>query len=553
MDDRADLILANARVVTLDRGSPLQLSGVAADAVAISGDKILAVGLYRDIRNLRLPHTRVIDCRGLALIPGLIDAHCHVLAAASALTSVDCRPAAVGTLAELKAAIADRARETPPGQWVRAFGFEPAALAESRYPTRWELDFAAPLNPVRLDYGSGHGTVLNSRGLRLAGIDNTTPDPPEGIVKREEVTGEPDGLLLELSGFLRARLGNTRPDGEFKQGIARLNRKLLRYGITSLHDAGPNNGISHWETFRTLTHSDQLTPRVMMMAGAACLEEFAASGFGWGEGTDRLRLGHAKIMLTLTTGTMLPALSDLRELVADTRRCGFPTAIHAVEQEAVSASVQAITAAGLEQIAGLPAFGNWGSKGGNSGEEFSPWPRDRIEHCAECPPELIKRLRNSGVTVVTQPGFIHWRGDGYLERVGAELLPHLYPIDALAGAGIPLAFGSDAPVIDPSPWPAISAAVTRCTASGQSLPRGDGESGGLSLLDALRIYTRGGAWAEGAESRKGVIGAGMLADLALVDLNDIDPARAKERQTGDTKVKLTVVGGQVVWNDGSLD
>ena len=145
MNDRADLILANARVVTLDPGSPLPLSDVEADAVAISGDKILAVGLYRDISNLRLPHTRVIDCRGLALIPGLIDAHCHVLAAASALTSVDCRPAAVCTLAELKAAIADRARETPPGQWLRAFGFEPAALAETRYPTRWELDFAAPL------------------------------------------------------------------------------------------------------------------------------------------------------------------------------------------------------------------------------------------------------------------------------------------------------------------------------------------------------------------------------------------------------------------------
>ena len=535
----ADLILTNARVITFDPALP------SAGAVAVSGEKILAVGSEQDIDNLRKPHTRIIDCRGLSLVPGLIDAHCHLLASASSLTGVNCSPVSIASIADLKTAIARRAGELPPGRWIRGFGLDPVGLTERRYPTRQDLDSAAPHHPVRLDHGSGHAAVLNSRGLRLAGIDAATPDPPEGIIHRDEESGEPDGLLLELSGFLRARLGNTRSAEEFEDGIARLNRKLLSYGITSVHDAGPNNRPSHWETFRSLTESGQLTPRVMLMAGVSHLAEFAAAGLGWGAGDNRLRLGHAKIMLTLTTGALHPGPAELKELVASAHQSGFPVAIHAVEEEAVAAALN------LEEmnhrlvtvpVESLPV-GEW-----------QPRPRNRVEHCAECPPGLVTRLALSGAVVVTQPGFIYWRGDGYLERVEERLLPHLYPIAALARAGIPLAFGSDSPVIDPNPWPAIYSAVTRRTASGKSLPgeRAGIEAAGssapaLKIFDALRTYTRGGSIAEGAESRKGAIRTGMLTDLVVVDS---DLAGADAGRVRDTKVRLTVVGGQVVWDDG---
>ncbi len=538
MSTYADLILANARVITLDPALPL------AEAVAVSGAEILAVGSDRDIADRRKPRTQVIDCRGLTLIPGIIDAHCHLLASAAALTGLDCRPAGgVVSLAGLtgrQGIIARRAGETPPGGWIRGFGLDPAALAEGRYPTRQELDDAAPGHPVRLEHASGHAAVLNSRGLELAGIDAATADPPEGIIHRDGATGEPDGLLLELSGWLRAKLGNTRSDEELAEGVAQLNCRLLRYGITSTHDAGPNNSPDAWQTFQSLVQSGQFLPRVLLMAGAGRLSDFAAAGLSWGSGDDRLRLGHAKIMLTLTTGAMQPAPDELGELVAEARRRGFPVAVHAIEQEAIAA------VAGLAGLARpFPAAEVKAIPSGKS----PPRPRNRIEHCAECPPELLAQLRRCGAMVVTQPGFIYQRGDGYLERVEAELLPHLYPVAALARAGLPMAFGSDAPVIDPSPWPAIYGAVTRRTAAGQTLPPGAVDGAGLHLEfeDALRIYTRGGAIAEGAELRKGAVRPGMLADLVLIDPG---PAGAETEGIKDTKVRLTIVGGQVVWDDG---
>ena len=539
----ADLLLVNARVLTLDPALPQ------ADSVALAGDTVLAVGRSADLKKFRNSRTAVIDCRGYTLIPGLNDAHCHLLATAAALTALNCGPPAIRSIADLQWAIRRRAGETPPGQWLRGYGLEPAALAESRYPTRWELDAVAPEHPVRLEHSSGHAAVLNSYALTLAGIDTSTPDPPEGIIRRDETTGEPDGVLLEMSSWLRAKLGNTRSPAELAAGVSRLSQNLLRYGITSAQDAGPHNSLASWQTFQSLAQAGHFRPRLTLLAGVANLEHFALAGLSWGSGDDCLRLGHAKIMLTLTTGAMHPGPGELAELVSAAHSLGFPVAIHAVEQESVAAVADLKGMAPplpAGPVKGIPAAGG-------------SIPRNRIEHCAECPPKLLAKLRRQGVTVVTQPGFIYWRGESYRERVSPELLPHLYPIAAFSQAGLPLAFGSDAPVIDPSPWPALYSAITGNTAAGQPLVEGkaggqplfEGKSGapnpGLTLTEALRAYTRGGAWAEGAETRKGIIRPGMLADLALVDT---DLTRANAAALKDTQARLTLLGGEVVWDDG---
>lgn len=529
----ADLLLVNARVVTLDPTRPR------ADAVALAGDTVLAVGRCADLKKFRNSRTAVIDCRGYTLIPGLNDAHCHLLATAAALTALDCGPPAILSIADLQRAIRRRAKETPPGQWLRGYGLEPAALAEGRYPTRWELDAVAPQHPVRLEHSSGHAAVLNSYALALAGLDAATPDPPEGIIRRDETTGEPDGVLLEMSSWLRDKLGNTRSPTELAAGVSRLSQKLLSYGITSVQDAGPHNGLASWQTFQSLIQAGHFRPRLTLLAGVANLEQFTQAGLSWGSGDDRLRLGHAKIMLTLTTGALHPGPGELAELISAAHSLGFPVAIHAVEQETIAA-VAALQ--GMAQpipagpIKGIPAAAR-------------SIPRNRIEHCAECPPELLAKLRRQGVTVVTQPGFIYWRGESYRERVSPELLPHLYPIAALSQAGIPLAFSSDAPVIDPSPWPALYSAITGRTAAGRPLfeDKTSDPTPGLTVTAALRAYTRGGAWAEGAETRKGIIRPGMLADLALVDT---DLTRANAAAIKDTQARLTLRGGAVVWDDG---
>ena len=525
----ADLLLINAKAVTLEPGIPV------ADAVAVSGETILAVGKGEDVAKLAGPGSRWIDCRGLALIPGLIDAHLHLLALAAARHGLDCSPQAVSSIPELLELVRGWAQGTPPGRWVRAFGYDHLSLIEGRHPTRYELDSAASHHPVRLDHRSGHATVLNSRGLQMAGIDKDTPDPVDGVIDRAEVTGEPTGLLLDGATFLRQRLSPSADPGELEDRIASLSQTLLSYGITSVQDAGPGNDLSRWETFRGLRESGQLMCRTAMMAGIFHLAEFREVGLCWGDGDDRLRLGHSKIMLTLTTGDLQPSVGTLFQMVEQSHREGFPVAIHAVEQEAVAAAVQVLRE--IPPILTGPAAHS----------------RDRIEHCAECPPELVSEVAECGAMVVTQPGFIYWNGEAYGQRVEPSLLPHLYAVGALDRAGVPLAFGSDAPVTDPNPWPAIYSAVTRATNQCGTLPPRDSIKAvmeqGIAVARALRFYTLGGAWAEGTHDRKGSIRPGKLADLVVLDA---DPTMVAPSKFKDIRAVLTVVGGRVAWDSGLL-
>jgi len=509
-----DLLLVNARVLTLEPGKP------AAEAVAVAGDTIAAVGRRDQVSLLAAPGARTIDCQGMTLLPGLIDAHCHLLATAASMRGVDCSPDAVSSVHDVQMTLRHRAETTPEGRWIRGFGYDDVSLAEGRHPTRWDLDQAAPNHPVRLDHRSGHATVMNSLGLSMAGIGQDTPEPLQGLIGREPQTGEPTGLLLELAGWLRERLGPSRNEAEFREGLSRLDRMLLAYGITSVQDAGPDNGLDRWRTLGSIQASGQLSCRVTMMAGASKLQELVSEGLTWHSGDDWLRLGHAKLMLTLTTGALHPKREDLRDLVAQAHAMGFPVAIHAVEREAVEAAASVVTAG------------------------------DRIEHCAECPAELVARVRSTGATVVTQPGFLYWNGERYIQRVDPELQPHLYPVGALHRAGVPLAFGSDSPVADPNPWPAIYSAVTRTTRDGTKFPPVAGMSAikqEVPATAALRMHTMGGAHAEGSEDRKGTISRGKLADLVLLDA---DPTKVEPSGLKDIRAVMTMVGGQVVWSNG---
>lgn len=529
----AGLLLLNARILTMEAAQPT------AEAAAIWGDTVVSVGARAQVISRAGPRTETIDCQGMTLIPGLVDAHCHLLALAASLRGLDCGPRAVSSIEDLLRLVRERAETTPVDRWIRGFGYDDLSLAEGRHPSRWDLDRVSPHHPVRLDHRSGHATVLNSRGLEIAGIDKNTPDPIDGVVQRRGGAGEPTGLLLEMAGYLRRRLGATAGREEFNQGVIRLNDKLLSYGITSAQDAGPDNGLDRWETLRELQAQGLLGCRVTMMAGAAKLNGFLSAGLCWGDGDDWLRLGHAKIMLTLTTGQIQPSLAELKQIIVLARQAGFPVAIHAVEQEAVAAAAQV-----LGEIPPSPLC-----KGGQGG--ISPsLPRDRIEHCAECPPDLISQVRSSGAVVVTQPGFVYWNGDGYLERVEPTLLPHLYPVGALCRAGAQVAFGSDAPVIDPNPWPAVYGAVTRRTKAGKTLTDESGASGPQRTIpvdEAMKIYTAGGAFAEGTERHKGSIRQGKLADLVLLDG---DPRTSDLEKLKDIKAVLTIVGGRVAWREG---
>ena len=537
-----DLLLLNAKVLTMAQRQPV------AEAVAVQGENILAVGSRDEVAALAGADTRTIDCQGMTLLPGFIDAHCHVLAMAAALQGVDCGPASVSSIQDLQQAVRNRAEEIPQGDWVRGFGYDDLALKESRHPTRRDLDQAAPNHPVRMDHRSGHATVMNSLGLAKAGIDQNTPDPIDGVIQREDATGEPTGLLLEMDGFLADRLGNLRTEDDQEEGVSRLSRRLLSYGITSVQDAGPHNSPHRWNSFNNLQTSGKFVPRITMMAGSPYLNDFSAEGLTFGSGNQWLRLGHLKIMLTLTTGRLHPDVNTLSHLITEARKAGFPVAIHAIETEAVAAAAQ-----GLGGIPPTPLYkgreeaGNrWGQEGGYG----VGGPRDRIEHCSECPPDVAALVRSSGAVVVTQPGFVYWNGDNYLERVEPAMLEWLYPVGGLFRSGVSVAFGSDSPVIDPNPWPGVYSAVTGLTRAGRSL-RGDNNRGSasqsVSLTSALHMYTLGAAYVEGTQGLKGSIEPGKFADLVLVDN---DPTALAPSRLNGIRAVFTIVGGRVVWNDG---
>ena len=520
------MLLVNARVLTLEPGQPR------AEAVSVRGETIVAVGSRAEAARLAGPDAKVIDCRGMCLVPGFVDAHCHLFATASSLQGLACGPDEVANIRELQAAIQRRAAAAPREGWIRGFGYDDLALEEGRHPSRWDLDQAAPENPVRLDHRSGHAAALNSLALQLAGIHRDTPDPVDGVIERAADSGEPTGLLLDMGPFLRQRLGRLRNERDTEEGIARLGHLLLSYGITSVHDAGANNSPGRWDAMANLQASGLLPCRVTMMAGAGHLAEFLSEGRRWGSGDPCLRLGHVKIMLSLTTGAMQPDVAELGRIVDEAHRAGFPAAVHAVEEEAVTAAVQVFTES--RSISGhLPA-------------------RDRIEHCAECPPELAAQVGRSGAMVVTQPGFIFHHGHRYRQRVDPNLLDSLYPVSSLHRSGVSVAFGSDAPVIDPNPWPAIYSAVTGLCGDGQPLSEGlgppDGRSNTVSIETALRMYTVAGACAEGAQDVKSTIRPGKLADLALLDR---DPTAVERERLKDVRPVMTIVGGKVVWEAGS--
>ena len=296
---------------------------------------------------------------------------------------------------------------------------------------------------------------------------------------------------------------------------------LIRYGITSAQDAGADNGLERWRSFQQLQANDTLSCRITMFAGAGRLGEFAGERMTSGTGDSRLRVGHAKIVLTLTAGGLHPSAPELAALVVGAHRRGFPVAIHCIEEEAISAATEALA------------------------ENQHPALTDRIEHCAEGTPSMVNAVRRSQAAVVTNPGFLYHNGGAYSENVAPRLLPHLYPSGALHRAGVAVAFGSDAPVTDPNPWPAVYSAVTRRDSAGVLVGCDGVKPQAVTVEEALRMYTVAAAQVEGTSGEKGSIAPGKLADMVLVDT---DPLVVAEERLPRIAAAVTIIRGVVAWS-----
>ncbi len=510
-DATASLILRNARVITMDERLPC------AEAVAIDGDRIVAVGSDAEIQAHVGSQTEVIDCRGRAVLPGFIDGHCHVLAYAASLLSVDCSPDAVASIGDIQAALRRRAEATPAGGWVRAVGYSEVDLAEGRHPTCRDLDVATPDHPVRLIHRSGHGCVLNSQAMRLCGIDIETEEPPGGFLDRDPSTGEPTGLLLEMNELVD-RAVPPLADEELAQGVRLASGRFLAAGVTSVVDATHTNGPAEWGLLRRLRLEGHLAPRLTAMVGF----EQRAEAPRWRDevGDDAIALGPVKIVIKELGEKIYPEEGELAEMVWRAHAEGWQVAIHAVEERAAGAAAR--------------AFAQAQTRGPREDH------RHRIEHCGICPPTLAREIAAAGAAVVTQPSFLYHNGDRYLRQVPTEKQAHLYPLRSLQRAGVRLAAGSDCPVVPPDVMSGLYGAVARRTRGGRVLPGQET----VSMSESLAMYTAGAAWGTFAESERGSIAPGRLADLVVLSG---DPDRCSTEDVLSLQPELTVLGGQVVW------
>jgi predicted amidohydrolase YtcJ len=519
-DNRYDCIFTHANVVTMDPARPR------AEWIAVRGGRIAAVGGGARIGDVPSAGARVIDCGGRTILPGFIDAHCHVRAYAESLTALDLSPGENAySITQIQERIRAFCSRLPSGAWVRGKGYNEFYLAERRHPNRRDLDGAAPDHPVKLTHRSGHAHVLNSLALKLAGIDAGTGDPPGGIIDRDLESGEPTGLLFGMHRFLSRTIPEVG-EAEIEGGLQSAGERMLSCGITSVQDASFFNGPKQWRRFASWKERKIFAPRVTMMLGAESYPAFDAGLPDSGLPSVDLRPGSVKIMLDRVTGSLEPSRKDLGALVASIHEAGLQAAVHALEEPAVAAAVEAIERA-LQR-------------------HPRPDARHRIEHCSVCRPSILRRLAAAGGAVVTQPAFLFHEGDRYLETVPDEDQRHLYAVGAMIQIGLPVGAGSDAPIADPNPMVGIAAAVERRSRDGRRLP-----GKGIERIQAIRMYTSGAAAVNFEEDVKGSICAGKLADFIVLQE---DPLAVEADLIRNIRVHMTVLDGRIAWSaPGALD
>ncbi|MBW1708916.1 MAG: amidohydrolase [Deltaproteobacteria bacterium] len=511
-----DLLLVNANVVTMDPARPR------ARELAVKGGRILAVGEEGALQYLKERQTQVIDLGGKTILPGFIDAHLHLRGLAESLITLKIGPAdGVRSIADIQEKIRRESQKLPPGTWIRAGGYNEVYLAEKRHPNRTDLDAAAPRHPVKLTHRSGHAHVLNSLSLGLIKVSKETSEPLEGIIERDLEAGEPTGLFFGLGDFL-SKLIPPIEEARLDDGVKLANQELLSCGITSVQDASSRNDYSRFQQMRRWKADGFLKGRVVMMLGLTGLEELLSGKFSFSELEieNHLRPGGVKIILDETTGQLNPAQQELNQIVLSIHQAGLQAGIHAIEETAIESALTAL----------------------RNALQIYPRPdhRHRIEHCSVCPPNLVDQIASLGVMAVTHPAFIYYSGERYLKTVPPSQLEYLYPMGTLLNGGVPIAAGSDAPIVPVNPLPGIYAAVSRKAENGDDVLTNEK----VTVYEALRMYTALAAMSAFEEKDKGALSPGRLADVVVLSDN---PAAVPEEEITGIQVEMTILGGEIAW------
>ena len=527
-----DLILFNASAHTMNQAQPR------AEAVAIKGTRIVAVGSSAEVRALAGPNTRQVDAKGRTVLPGFNDAHVHWLTGGFSITNVDLRGAK--SPEEFAGIIGNFARGLPKGRWILEGSWDHENWPGTPLPTRQMIDAVTPDTPVFINRLDGHMGLANSVALQLAGINKETREVPGGVIVRD-ANGEPTGVLKDAAMGLVEKVIPPPSWDEKMAAVRAATDYAASVGVTSVQDmsAGDDVGL-----YQFLHERGELKTRIYAVRSVVTWETLTKTGVRAGFGNAWLRIGGLKGFSDGSLGSstafffepyndapetrgllfdqMLPEGAMLkRVLPAD--KAGLQVMIHAIGDRANSVI--------------LDLFKEVAEKNGPRDRRF------RIEHSQHLRQEDIKRFGAQKVIASMQP--YHCADDGRWcnKRIGPDRSKGTYAFRTLLDTGAVLAFGSDWTVAPLNPMTGLKAAVTRQTLDGKN-PKGWIPEQKITLEEAIRAYTMGSSYAEFQDQVKGSLEPGKLADVVVLD-RDIFKTEPSDLDT--MKVAMTIVDGKVVW------
>ncbi len=527
-----DTAYVNGRVWTGVPGAP------AASAVGIVGSRIAAVG-EGPVRRQIGKRTRLVDLAGAFVVPGFVDGHVHFLLAAATLTPPDLRH--TRTREEFTRRVGEAASRLPAGEWMRGGSWD-AELWGGELPTRQWIDAVTPQTPVALSRLDQHMWLVNSLGLRLAGVDRNTPEPAGGRIVRA-ANGEPTGIVIDAAQSLIARAIPPLSDAAVERMMRVGIEHGLSNGVTQAHSMGLD-----WDTHEALLRlraKGETDMRFFSFVPLADWHKMADIVRHEGRGDDWVRWGGMKGLADGslgsrtalfhhpyddapgTQGIRVNTLENLREWVTQADRHDLNVSLHAIGDEANDDVLDL-----YEAVAKTNG------------------PRDRrfrIEHAQHLTPAAIPRFARQRVIASVQPYHAIDDGRWAVQRVGAERLKGTYAFKSLLDSGARVCFGSDWPVAPFAPLTGIAAAVLRQTIDGAN-PGGWMPEQRITVEQALVAYTATNAYAGFQEDRLGRLAQGYIADLVVLDK---DLLRIDPQQITSVRVLRTVVGGKERFVAGS--
>lgn len=530
----ADFIIRNARVWTVDSSHP------EAEAVAILGDRIVAVGSNVEIDAWRGPNTRLADAEGKRLLPGFNDAHVHFVDGGSQLDNVQLNDAT--SKSEFVRRIGDQAAKTAKGNWLMGGDWDETKWTPAELPTKELIDGLTPNIPVAVNRYDGHMILANSLALKLAGITAQTPDPPGGVIVRDS-QGNPTGGLKDAAADLVYKAIPPRTHAQLRHAIERALEHAASVGVTSVQNMNPD--YADIAVYAELLEEGKLTTRIYAAPLITQVDDQVKIGIRHAFGGPYLRIGAVKAYADGSLGSATayffePFLDQPsnRGILSDEMQplSLMRDRMMSADSAAIQICTHAIGDAGISAILDI-----YSEIEKTHGDRDRRW---RIEHAQHMAAKDFDRFAQLHVIASVQP--YHAIDDGrWAEgRIGHDRSSRTYAFRTFLDHGVRLALGTDWNVAPLNPMLTLYAATTRATLDGKN-PNGWFPEQKLTIKEAIEAYTMGSAYAEFQETEKGSITAGKLADMVLVsdDVLTIDAVKIR-----DVKVLKTWVGGKVTYD-----